>query len=247
MSSQGIAARLRAARRQRGWSRETLAHHSGISWAAIAQIESGRRPDPRISSVARLAAALDITIDELVTGRANERHELSHSALLYAGADDYTTAAAAYLRTGVTRDERPLAVTSASQIRRLRTELGADADKVTFAEFGEWYRSPNAALDAYRDYLNDQLAAGARRVRILGEPVWRGRTAAQTRAWVRYESLINIVFAGSPAVLMCPYDVSSSSRAVLDAAQRTHPQIARGVLGETSPTYSDAEVVLLEP
>src|SRR5437763_2381300 len=81
VSSHVIATRLRDARRQRGWSRETLAHHSGISWAAIAQIESGRRPDPRVSSVARLAAALDISIDELVRGKPAERHELQHSAL----------------------------------------------------------------------------------------------------------------------------------------------------------------------
>lgn len=247
MSSHEIAARLRSARRQRGWSRETLAHHSGISWAAIAQIESGRRPDPRVSSLSRLATALDITIDELVHGKATERKRFEHSALFYGSADDYTTAAAAFLHQGVVRDERPLAVTSSTQIRRLRQALGADADTVTFAESVDWYRTPNAALNGYRDYLNDQVAAGARRVRILGEPVWRGRAAAETKAWIRYESLINIVFADSTAVLMCPYDVRSSKKAIIDAAHRTHPRITRGVREETSDAFREAEIVLLEP
>src|SRR3954466_7162792 len=96
VSSHEIAARLRSARRERGWSRETLAHHSGISWAAIAQIESGRRPDPRVSSLSRLATALDITIDELVHGKAMERKRFEHSTLFYDSADDYTSAAAGF-------------------------------------------------------------------------------------------------------------------------------------------------------
>ena len=56
---------LRAARARAGWSRETLAHHSGVSWSAIAQIESGRRRDVRLSSLSALADALGVSVDEL--------------------------------------------------------------------------------------------------------------------------------------------------------------------------------------
>src|SRR5580765_8167247 len=73
MPTNGIARWLRAARKRRGWSRETLAHYAGISGAAIAQIESGRRADPRVSSLVRLADALDVSVDELVRGTASNR------------------------------------------------------------------------------------------------------------------------------------------------------------------------------
>jgi transcriptional regulator with XRE-family HTH domain len=65
-----IGPSLRSARERRGWSRETLAHVSGVSVAAIAQIESGRRKDIRLSSLSALATALEMTLDQLATGAA---------------------------------------------------------------------------------------------------------------------------------------------------------------------------------
>ena len=54
---------LKAARGRLGWSRETLAHHSGVSWSAIAQIQSGRRKDVRLRSLSALAKALGVSVD----------------------------------------------------------------------------------------------------------------------------------------------------------------------------------------
>jgi DNA-binding XRE family transcriptional regulator len=60
-----IAAALRRLRAEHGWSREDLAVHSGVSQAAIAQIETGRRIDVRLRSLVALADALGVSIDEL--------------------------------------------------------------------------------------------------------------------------------------------------------------------------------------
>ena len=61
-----IAAALRRAREDRGWSREDLAHHSGVSYGAIAQIETGRRTDVRLRSLVALADALGVSVDALL-------------------------------------------------------------------------------------------------------------------------------------------------------------------------------------
>jgi DNA-binding XRE family transcriptional regulator len=66
-----IAAALRRTREQRGWSREELALHSGVSYGAIAQIESGRRVDVRLKSLVALADALGVSLDELA-GRPSD-------------------------------------------------------------------------------------------------------------------------------------------------------------------------------
>ena len=58
MPASRIGESLKAARERLGWSREALAYHSGVSWSAIAQIESGRRKDVRLSSLSALAEAL---------------------------------------------------------------------------------------------------------------------------------------------------------------------------------------------
>ncbi|MCU1676331.1 MAG: sensor protein [Frankiales bacterium] len=61
-----IAEALRQARMRRGWTREDLAHHSGVSYGAIAQIEAGRRTDVRLRSLVALADALDVSVDALL-------------------------------------------------------------------------------------------------------------------------------------------------------------------------------------
>ena len=58
MEASRIAATLKTARDRLGWSREALAYHSGVSWSAISQIESGRRKDVRLTSLSALADAL---------------------------------------------------------------------------------------------------------------------------------------------------------------------------------------------
>src|ERR1700738_2780915 len=70
VASSQVGRTLRSARERAGWSREALAHHSGLSWAAIAQIESGRRREVRLGSLVALANALAVSVDYLVGGKA---------------------------------------------------------------------------------------------------------------------------------------------------------------------------------
>jgi transcriptional regulator with XRE-family HTH domain len=62
---EGIGPVLRRLRQERGWNREALAYHSGLSWAAIEQLENGRRQDPRMSTLMALARALEVPVGEL--------------------------------------------------------------------------------------------------------------------------------------------------------------------------------------
>ncbi|MCS5732253.1 helix-turn-helix domain-containing protein [Herbiconiux daphne] len=66
--SQGarIGARLRAARLQREATIAALAAETGISASTISRLESGKR-QPNLELLMPLAAALEITIDELVS------------------------------------------------------------------------------------------------------------------------------------------------------------------------------------
>src|SRR5258708_25386402 len=65
MVTSRIGESLKTARARLGWSRVALAFHSGVSWSAIAQIESVRRQDVRLSRLAALADALGASLDYL--------------------------------------------------------------------------------------------------------------------------------------------------------------------------------------
>lgn len=243
--NEGVAAALRAAREQRGWTRDQLADRAGISAAAIAQIESGRRKDVRLNSLTALAAALEISLDEL-TGRVAPP-TFAHRALHYSHEDEFMAVAVPFLSDGVERGERPLAVTSPDKVDSLRHRLGRHASRVRFAESSTWYASTGDALGAYREHLNSALVGGAESVRILGEPLSSGRSVASVKAWIRYESLINLIFARSSAIVMCPYDTRQTPRAVLDSTHRTHPQLVDGDAHVHNPRYTPPVELLLEP
>ena len=60
-----FAANLRRRRKELGLSQEQLGTRANIQMADISRYENGGR-DPRISTVARLAEALDVTIVDLL-------------------------------------------------------------------------------------------------------------------------------------------------------------------------------------
>lgn len=57
--------KLRAIREGKGVSLRTLKKHSGVAVATLARIEAGGY-DPRLSTLRRLAKALNVTVGELI-------------------------------------------------------------------------------------------------------------------------------------------------------------------------------------
>ncbi len=242
----GIGERVRASRERSGLSREALAFHSGISWSAIAQVETGRRTNLRPSTLAALAGALGVTIDYLVSGPNPNVGMGDHRALFYEDESQFLTAAAAFLGHGVDRSEAALAVTSAAKIEALRERLGPRAKGVEFADHLDWYRSPSDALAGYGKFVKASLSGGAPWVRILGEPVWRGRSRVKRREWSRYEALLNLVFSRDPVSVLCPYDRARLDGEVIEVAHATHRDTVQREALSPSPSYSDPGVYLLE-
>jgi transcriptional regulator with XRE-family HTH domain len=60
-----IKDRLKRLRTAAGLTQQALAFKAGLSMSAVIHIEKGRIPDPRISTLRRLAGALGVTVDEL--------------------------------------------------------------------------------------------------------------------------------------------------------------------------------------
>jgi len=72
----------------------------------------------------------------------------------------------------------------------------------------------------------------------VGEPIWVGRTPAETGEATRHEALINLAFADRPASILCPYDTLLPDD-VLAQAHRTHPVVRRPDALLPNPAYAD--------
>lgn len=63
-----LAKRIRALRNKKGLSQEKLARLADVSFVTIVKIESGESKKPTIQTMAGIAKALDISLDELIRG-----------------------------------------------------------------------------------------------------------------------------------------------------------------------------------
>ena len=164
-----------------------------------------------------------------------------HEALLYAGEVDFLTGVLPFIRDGVAADEPVLVVVSAARIGLLRSALGADADRVAFADMADVGANPARIIPAWRDFVaaND---VDRRSARGIGEPIWAGRTPAELVECQRHETLLNLAFAGVPAWwLLCPYDTTTLDPEVLEEASRSHPVVSERGAASGSASYRGLE------
>ncbi|MET9257660.1 sensor histidine kinase [Streptomyces sp. NPDC003717] len=164
---------------------------------------------------------------------------LTHRGLVYGSDEEFLATTAPFLREGVERGEAVLSVNTAANTELLRQALGGTAREVEFLFAEEFYESPGNTLGAYRRYVDEHTRPGRHtRIRVVGEPVWRGLDALETAEWTRYEAAVNLTFAACPASIICPYDTRVLPEGVVADARRTHPQLAVGASARPSAGYA---------
>jgi anti-sigma regulatory factor (Ser/Thr protein kinase) len=170
----------------------------------------------------------------------------SHEALFYDCPERFLDGTLPFLRDGLARDEAMLVALPAERIALLERELGQDAERVCFADMAELGRNPARIIPAWRDFLDEQGAAG-RPFRGIGEPIWAGRTPDELVECQHHESLLNLAFDGGPAWrLLCPYDTDALPRDVIQEARRSHPSLWEDGVGASSSSYVAPEATLSE-
>ncbi|HEY2762556.1 MAG TPA: sensor histidine kinase [Pseudonocardiaceae bacterium] len=166
---------------------------------------------------------------------------LVHEALFYRDADEYVAGIERFLREGLELAEPALVAVPGSHLEVIRSALGTDARWVRFADMAEAGRNPGRIIPTVLYTFSQEHPVG--RVRIVGEPIWPGRTPAEYRAALQHEALINVALTDQDATILCPYDASGLDAAALADARRTHPILVDGDLRELSVDYSDPRVV----
>lgn len=79
---QNLGTRIKEIREQKHISIYELASKSGLSDSYLGRLESGQRKDPSISTVIKIADALNISIEEIIEKKDLYKLELSTVAIL---------------------------------------------------------------------------------------------------------------------------------------------------------------------
>ena len=174
---------------------------------------------------------------------AEDRHtdrrdrEFDHPGLLYQSAGDYLRGTAGFVRSALAAGDAVLVAVPGPNLALLRDALADVAGEVVFADMTVAGRNPGRIIPSV--LLAFAGAHAGRRVSIVGEPVWPERTTLEYPACAAHEALINAVFDGRDAAILCPYDESRLDRERLRDAWRTHPVMIAAGRRRPSPWYAD--------
>ncbi|NKE62255.1 sensor histidine kinase [Lentzea sp. PSKA42] len=160
----------------------------------------------------------------------------AHEALFYRDEDDFLDGTASFVADGVNKGEPVLVAVSEARIALLRERLDGKADEVHFIDMTEAGRNPGRIIPGV---LMAFSASTQGRFRMVGEPMWPGRTDLEYPACVQHEALINTAFEGRQGVMMCTYDAAALPGHVLEDARRTHPVVIEGTKRVASECYTD--------
>ncbi len=157
-----------------------------------------------------------------------------HAALLYHSEREYVDSLARFISEGLDWAQPVWVAVPGHRLASLRSALGDAAADVTMADMTKFGRNPGRILAAQLAFVERHPG---QHIRIVGEPIWAGRTACEYPACVHHEALINIAFAECNATIVCPYDASCLDKNVLADARVTHPLIWQGGSRDHSAQY----------
>ncbi|OQQ15593.1 anti-sigma regulatory factor [Streptomyces sp. M41(2017)] len=164
-----------------------------------------------------------------------------HPALLYRGDREYVETTTRFVAEGVAAGEPVAVAVPTRRLDLIRRALGPLGDDVRWIDMTRDGRNPGRIIPSVLRRFTDTHRG--RRVRIIGEPVWRGRTAAEYPACLQHEALINRAFDGHDVTILCPYDARALSDEVIADAHATHPVVISGGQERVSPAF-DPDAVL---
>ncbi len=164
-----------------------------------------------------------------------------HPALFYRGDAEYLAGTVPFVRDGLAAGEPVAVAVPGRNLELLRTEFGADAERVLLLDMTKAGRNPGriipGVLRAFADRHTD------RPVRIIGEPIWPSRSELEYPACAQHEALINMAFAGRNVTILCPYDADGLAPRVLEDAKATHPVLLDGHGRRASDAYAPGRIV----
>jgi anti-sigma regulatory factor (Ser/Thr protein kinase) len=167
-----------------------------------------------------------------------------HPALFYRDEQEYLDGTLPFVYAGLEAGEPVAVAVPGKNLTLIRDALGDAAESVRLLDMREAGRNPGRIIPGVLRAFADAQPAG-RRVRIIGEPVWAGRSDTEYPACAQHEALINAAFRGRTATILCPYDIARLPEHFVADAYATHPTVIHpgSDVAQESDAYAPGDVV----
>lgn len=167
--------------------------------------------------------------DDAVNAVVETAGPFVHPALFYRDEREYLAGVVPFVRKALAAGEPVAVAVPTENLRLLKAEIGT-GEAVRFLDMREAGRNPGRIIPGVLRAFADAQPPGTR-VRIVGEPIWAGRTATEYPACVQHEALINAAFQGRPVTILCPYDTRRLDPQAVADAYATHPVVVDAAPG----------------
>ncbi len=176
----------------------------------------------------------------MTAGTQTEGPGFVHCALLYHSQQEYLDFVQRFVADGLAMDEAVLIAVPGDELSLLHDALRSGGDElppeVRMADITDVARNPGRFMAVEGSFADEHPD---RRVRIVSQLAWPGRTHDEFVACVEHEALVNRALEGYQATGVCLYDANRLGDDVLTDARATHPLLwSRGRLhhnGEYAP------------
>jgi anti-sigma regulatory factor (Ser/Thr protein kinase) len=172
---------------------------------------------------------------------AEGEEAFAHPALFYQGPWEYLAGTIPFILEGLAAGAPVAVAVPEPRLQLLRDALGDTAEQVRLLDMSVAGRNPGRIIAEVLRATVD--AHPGEHVRIIGEPIWPGRSATEYPACVQHEALINLAFTGRTATILCPYDIAGLDPAVVADAVATHPVLIQGGVTLPSPEYAPERIL----
>lgn len=152
---------------------------------------------------------------------------IDHRAALVSSRQSLVSEVANFVREAPgDADELSMLVVSERAIPALADALADRLDKVIFGPAERVFPgSCQAMFRLWDDAMQQAVALGCDRVRLVGQPVWY--TQATAEEWCAYEELTNVAFDGWPLSVLCVL-YENTPLAEREKFLRVHPRTSSG-------------------
>lgn len=164
-----------------------------------------------------------------------------HPALFYSGIREYLEGTVPPVQEALAGGWPAAVAVPGRNLKYIRDALGSVAESVLWTDMEKTGANPGRILpDVLLSFAD---AHRGRRVLIVGEPVWPGRTELEYPACAQHEALVNLAFAGREATVLCAYDVEGLEARTVEDARATHSALIDRKGFRASEWYDPGRVI----
>lgn len=201
------------------------------------------------------------TADRIISLAGTVVNGSRHFCAFFHGEDEELRTLLPFIREGLTAREKALHFVNAETRDRYRDRLRAAGIDVALVEQSgqldvvAWPDShmlnggefdPERALGMMDRLLDAARKQGYRRTRGIGYMNWALQNQIRAGALIVYEAELNTILTRYDDALVCSYDLSFTSGAVVLDVMRTHPSVLIGGVFQQNPFYIPPEQMLHE-